>query len=161
MALTLVLIRHGEAKAKSLGETDFDRELTEEGIEALTEAFPSHLSLVRVSKATELWVSPARRARQTAKIANETLNITTCREVRALYEQDQASFLKELSKSNADTIVAVGHIPFMEDVCARLSGVFVGFSCGAAAAIEIPDEDVHNLKGRVHGRLLWFVQGPE
>ena len=161
MALTLVLIRHGDAKSKKLGETDFDRELTEEGAKALRFAFPKNLALVEVTHATELWMSKAIRARQTAKIANETLHIQTFRELGSMYEQDQEAFLRHLSECEADTVVAVGHIPFVEDLVARLTGIYLDFSTGAAAAVEISDHDLaHIAKGRAHGRLLWFVQGP-
>lgn len=153
MALTVVLIRHGEAKSKRLGETDFDRELTKRGAKALERAFPEYLRMVDTSLASELWMSPAVRARQTAEIANKTLHIETHREIPALYEQDQKAFLDQLGQTNADVVVAVGHIPFMEDVAARLCGTYLGFSTGAAAAIEIDD-----ATGR--GTLKWFVQGP-
>lgn len=161
MALTVVLIRHGEAQNKRFGETDYDRELTFKGAEALADAFPDNLSLVRTSKASELWVSPAVRARQTADIANETLNIDIFRELKCLYEQDQQKFLEELQKTNADTVVAVGHIPFMEDMLARLTGVYMGFSTGSAAAVEIDDAYVSTLStSPIRGRLLWYVSGP-
>ena len=156
MALKLVLIRHGQAKGKKLGMTDFERELTEEGAAALREAFPRHLSLVEVDEGTELWTSTAVRARQTTAIANETLGIARVREFDEMYEQDQFAFLSALSQSDATTVVAVGHIPFMEDVCARLTGVYLGFSEGAAACVEIGNrEDMSRC------RLLWFVQGPD
>jgi len=162
MAVTLVLIRHGEARGKRLGETDFDRELTEAGAKALRAAFPKNLSMIEVTKATELWMSKAVRAKQTAMIANETLNIATFRELGSMYEQDQQAFLVELSECEADTVVAVGHIPFMEDMCARLTGSYLGFSTGAAAAIEISDQSMSRIaSGHARGRLLWFVQGPD
>ncbi len=153
MSQTVVLIRHGEAKNKELGQTDFERELTTHGAAALSKAFPRTLSLVDVTDASELWVSTAARARQTAEIANQTLGIKNVREMKSLYAQDQRAFVDELAQSNADVVVAVGHIPFMEDMCARLCGQYLGFSTGAAAAVEV------GPSGR--GRLLWFVQGPD
>lgn len=153
MALTVVLVRHGEAKNKKLGQTDFDRELTKKGAAALRESFPKTFGLVGPTRASELWISPAVRARMTAEIANDTLGIETVHEMRALYEQDQQAFVDALRDTNADLVVVVGHIPFMEDACAMLTGTFLSFSAGAAAAIQVSDS------GR--GRLLWFVQGPE
>lgn len=153
MALKVVLVRHGEAKGKKLGQTDFERELTRDGIRALKEAFPQTFALVEPTQASELWVSTAVRARQTADIANETLGIETIREMPALYEQDHEEFMEALAQTNADLVVVVGHIPFMEDACAMLTGTFLGFSTGAAAAIE--------MRNSSRGHLLWFVQGPE
>ncbi len=160
MALTVVLVRHGDAKRKAMGQTDFERELTSAGMRSLEEAFPRTMSLVDVTSASELWVSPAVRARQTAHIANKTLGIETHREMKCLYDQDGDAFMRELSQTNADVVVVVGHIPFMEDACALLCGQYLGFSTGAAAAISLNDRDVRQLaNGRVRGRLLWFVQG--
>lgn len=153
MSLTVVLVRHGEAKNKKLGQTDFERELTKKGVAALREAFPKTFALLEPTAASEIWVSTAKRARQTADIANETLGIETFREMGSLYEQDQQAFITALQQTNADIVVVVGHIPFMEDACALLTGTYLGFSTGAAAAVEMNDS------GR--GRLLWFVQGPE
>ena len=162
MALKLVLIRHGEARGKRIGETDFERELTKAGIEALTEAFPRHLSLIDVDEDTELWSSTAIRARQTADIANETLKIDRRVELDGLYEQDQQAFLEALAETDANTVVAVGPIPFMEDVCARLTGAFLDVSTGAAACVEISDAQRDALgRGTARGRLAWFVQGPD
>lgn len=162
MALTVVLIRHGQAKNKQLGQSDYDRELTTFGAKALSSAFPTNLSLVPVTAASELWVSPAVRARQTAEIANETLHINIHRELKCLYEQDQQRFLEELQQTNADTVVAVGHIPFMEDMLARLTGTYLGFDTGAAACVEIDDRFVQRLTSTSRkGKLKWFVSGPE
>ncbi len=153
MALTVVLVRHGEAKGKKLGQTDFERELTSRGAAALEAAFPQTFAQVKPTQQSELWVSSAVRARQTAEIANKTLSIKNVREMDSLYDQDKEAFVDELSCTNADLVVVVGHIPFMEDACAMLTGTFLGFSTGAAAAIELGDS------GR--GKLLWFVSGPE
>lgn len=153
MALTVVLVRHGEAKGKKLGQTDFERELTGRGAAALEKAFPQTFGQVKPTQASELWVSSAIRARQTAEIANKTLGIQSIREMDSLYDQDRDAFVDELSSTAADLVVVVGHIPFMEDACAMLTGTFLGFSTGAAAAIELGDN------GR--GKLLWFVSGPE
>lgn len=153
MALTVVLVRHGEAKNKKLGQTDFERRLTKKGAAALREAFPQTFSMLEPTLASELWVSTAARARETADIANATLGIETIREMPSLYDQDHQAFIDALSETNADLVVVVGHIPFMEDACAMLTGTYLGFSTGAAAAIEV------SSSGR--GRLLWFIQGPE
>lgn len=153
MALTVVFVRHGEAKGKKLGQTDFERELTKGGIAALKEAFPKTFDMLEPTRASELWVSTATRARQTAEIVNETLGIETHRERGYLYEQDQQAFLDELGETNADLVVVVGHIPFVEDACALLTGTFLNFAPGAAAAVEVSSS--------CRGRLLWFVQGPQ
>ena len=153
MACTVVLVRHGEAKNKKLGQSDFDRELTKKGAEALRQAFPQTFGLLKPTDKSELWVSSAIRARQTAEIANKTLGIKTIREMPELYDQDHGAFMAELAQTTADLVVVVGHIPFMEDACDMLTHTFLGFSTGGVAAISVDD----NLRGR----LLWFMQGPD
>lgn len=161
MALTVVLVRHGDAKGKRLGQTDFERELTQVGMDALEEAFPRSLAMVDVTDKTELWVSTAIRAQQTADIANKTLGIQTRRAFDDMYEQDQEAFFKELAQTDADVVVAIGHIPFMEDVAARLCGTFLNIATGGVAAIALDDKACSRLtSGMARGRLLWFVQGP-
>ena len=152
MAQQVVLIRHGEAKGKKVGQTDFERELTDKGAKALAKAFPQALSLAKPTRRSELWVSTAVRAQQTAQIANQTLGIATVRNEDYLYDQDQDQFVKDLRSSRADLVVVVGHIPFMEDACALLCGTYLGFSTGAVACVSL------GQGGR--GRLEWFVQGP-
>ena len=160
MSRTLVLVRHGDALGREPGQTDAQRSLSDAGMRALEEAFPRTFGLLEPAKSSELWVSTALRARQTAKIANETLGIESVYELKCLYDQDGDAFMRELSQTNADVVVVVGHIPFMEDACALLCGQYLGFSTGAAAAISLNDRDVRQLaNGRVRGRLLWFVQG--
>ena len=152
MARIVVLVRHGEAKNKKLGQSDFDRELTKKGAEALRQAFPKTFGLLEPTDKSELWMSSAIRARQTAEIANQTLGIATIREMPELYNQDHEAFMAELAQTDADLVVVVGHIPFMEDACDMLTHTYLGFSTGAAAAIRVDDD--------LRGRLLWFMQGP-
>ncbi len=161
MAVNLVLVRHGQAAAKRLGQTDAERPLTPEGLAAIRAAFPKTMSLVEVSEATELWVSPALRARQTAEVANETLGIPAerQRECIELYAQEEDEFLSLACESDADTIVCVGHVPFMNRMVEYLSGQPVQFDTAGVAALRI-DHDVHDMC-QLPARLLWFVQGPE
>ena len=153
MVRTVVLVRHGQAKGKKYGQTDFDRELTKRGAAALEMTFPQTFARVMPTSSSELWVSTAKRALQTAEIANKTLGIRLVREFDYLYDQDYQSFMDELAISDADLVVVVGHIPFMEDACAMLTGSYMGFSTGAAACIEIDDTG--------KGTLVWFEDGPE
>ncbi len=163
MATTIVFVRHGQAMPTPAGGTDLDRSLTDAGISALRAAFPRTFSLVDVDEGTELWVSPALRAKQTAAIANDTLGIAHDKifQCQALYDQDEAEFLEQVAASGAQTVVAVGHVPFMDRMVEWLTGTYLGFSTGAAAAVKVASmDDALRPDGRLPGRLLWFVQGP-
>ena len=153
MSRTLVLVRHGDALGREPGQTDAQRSLSEAGMRSLEEAFPRAFGLLSPTASSELWVSPALRARQTAKIANETLGIETTYDLKCLYDQDHGEFLDTYAGLGTELVVAVGHIPFMEDMAARLCGANLVFAPGAVCAIDMGDAGTR-------GRLLWFVQGP-
>jgi phosphohistidine phosphatase len=165
MSLTLVLVRHGKAAAKRLGQTDFDRELTPAGREALAQAYGKTFAQLSDAHDIELWVSPAVRAEQTAAEIVAVLDTELAEERRldCLYEQDADAFLDELSTrvlEGPGVVVAVGHVPFMEQLAAWLGGYELPFSTGAAAAFELKEPPSHAPAGRPPARLLWFVQGP-
>lgn len=153
MSRTLVLVRHGDALGREPGQSDAQRSLSDAGKRALEEAFPRTFGLLEPTASSELWVSPALRARQTAKIANKTLDIETSYQLKCLYDQDYDEFLDTYAGIGADLVVAVGHIPFMEDMALRLCGANLTFAPGAVCAIDMGDAGLR-------GRLLWFVQGP-
>lgn len=166
MAQTLVLVRHGKAEKPGSGTADIDRSLTKAGLEALGRTFPLTFSLLAGTKDTgapfQIWVSPAKRARQTAEAAASALaaNGTPAKapeEHPCLWEQDGTAFLDELAAAPADArVIAVGHIPFMQDMLQRLTHADVSFAPGGAAAIELEGSPTDVAPGR----LLWFVQGP-
>ena len=120
MSRTLVLVRHGDALGREPGQTDAQRSLSDAGMRALEEAFPRTFGLLEPAKSSELWVSTALRARQTAKIANETLGIESVYELKCLYDQDHKKFLDTYAGIRADLVVAVGHIPFVEHAVERV-----------------------------------------
>ena len=154
MSRTLVLVRHGDALGREPGQTDAQRSLSDAGKRALEEAFPRTLGLLDPTASSELWVSPALRARQTAEIANKTLGIEATYQLKCLFDQDHDEFLDTYAGIGTDLVVAVGHIPFMEDMTLRLCGANLSFAPGAACAIDMGDAGLH-------GHLLWFVQGPQ
>jgi len=165
MSLTLVLVRHGKAAAKRLGQTDFERELTPEGRDALSRAYGKTFAQLSDEHHVELWVSPATRAEQTAAEIAAVLDteLSQARRMDCLYEQDADAFLDELSArvlEGPGVVVAVGHVPFMEQLAGWLGGYELPFSTGAAAAFELKTPPSEASGARPPARLLWFVQGP-
>jgi len=161
MARTIVLVRHGKAQRADVNAPDIERSLVPGGAEALAAAYPTTFALLGALEAPALlWVSPALRARQTAEQVASALEASgiahTAAEARAcLWEQDGFAFLAELANTPDDaTVIAVGHIPFMEGALARLTGTDLAFKPGAVACVAASEG-----LGR-SGKLLWFVQGP-
>ena len=184
MVHTLILVRHGKAVRFEESRTDKDRELTDHGERALRAWLPRAVGLIPQGEAIQVWSSPASRAWQTALVLQDACRhagLETSREpvsIKALWEQDLAAFTKLLLESDAATICAVGHNPFIEEAVQRYTGSQISFATGAVAALSF-DERAVGCPGAAHdvaqaakgqaepssgrlpqARLLWFVQGP-
>lgn len=157
MVKTLVLIRHGAPEAASASGTDFDRRLTPSGAHSLEVAYPRTLSLLSDATGLALWSSPAVRALETAEVVARCVEAPGIEVRDALYAQDVPAFLAELEASEARSVIAVGHAPFMDLLATRFLGAggCPAFDKGAVAAIELPE----GPSGA--GRLRWFVAGPD
>lgn len=156
MARTLVLVRHGKAQTRSDERPDDRRTLTKAGRRALAARLPRQLSLLEPPKDTtcQLWTSPAARAGQTADMIAEELTLPAATVHQSLLDQDIPAFLDEVEKSPAQSLIVVGHNPFIEDVVKRLGGRRLRFSPGAAAALALPEDGSTD-----RAYLQWFVQG--
>ena len=159
MIKKLILVRHGKAEPVSPGQADFDRPLTDaaRAMLASVDGFMRSFYLLDAHSASHatLWTSPAVRARQTALEVSRALGgELEPVDVETLWEQDDDAFMDQLATTDADCLIAVGHIPFMNTMIERLSGVSLSLKPGGMAAIDL-DED-----GSLSGKLEWFVQGP-
>ena len=162
MVSTLILVRHGKAERGGADLADIDRPLTEAGRAALAgpEGFPTTFAMLDdVTRAeAELWVSPALRAQQTAQEIARVIGERPLQEHESLWEQDEVAFLQEVAASGARTVIAVGHIPFMNDVLDWITDdASLSFSPGAVAAIHM---DPGHTAADCHGTLMWFAKGP-
>lgn len=168
---TLVVMRHGEAMPAKEGQHDADRSLTNAGIMALEAQLPYMIRLFKTEgEVVHIWTSPAKRARQTAKLLEKALKdsgISVEKRIEAhscLWEQDIDEFLADLHVSESSYIVAVGHIPFAEDIVDELTGSAPSFDPGAFACLDVQlsNEDTEDATTRHDtAQLQWFVQGPD
>lgn len=156
MIKKLVLVRHGNPDY-SKDVPDLERPLTTAGLRALQDALPRKLSLLEPSGRVQVWSSPALRARQTARVVAKCVKVDPddIVECEALYTQDRDSFVEQIGHESG-TIVAVGHVPFMEELFHELSGGDkLRFGKGSAACF------VFRGKDRSKAELCWYVQGPD
>ena len=174
MASTLLLMRHGKAKALVEGQQDFDRELTEAGKRSLAATLPTQLSLIERNYGdVQVWASPSARTMQTAQILIEALSSQRkikvkgpVREIGSLWDQDEESFLDQVRSCEADTVVAVGHNPFMETLVERLTGAGIPLATGSLTAIRLNTNIIEGealsseTMNETSDRILWFAQGP-
>lgn len=157
MIRKLVLVRHGDAEDRRLGGTDAERRLTKRGLRALEKRYPAMLERLADDVADmQVWSSEAVRACQTAQVFCDTLGIPrdSIEFHRSLYAQDYDFFYGELDAADG-VVVAVGHIPFMEELAADLMGSLMSFYKGSVACFDVPGGDLRKAK------LAWFERGPK
>lgn len=157
MIRKLVLVRHGDAVNRRLGETDAQRKLSSHGLKALQKAYPAVFAkLADDVDDMHIWSSEAVRAQQTAEVVCDALGISyeDIEYHQSLYAQDGDFFFGELNAADG-VVVAVGHIPFMEEVASDLAHRMMTFHKGSVGCFDIPD-------GRLEkAQLAWFERGPE
>jgi len=167
MALTVVLVRHGQAAAARPSQTDMTRHLTPTGAKALAASYPRVLSMLDTGPASHvvIWESPAVRAHETSAEIQRVIGERDVEVCDFLYEQDQAAFVEALlahaKKHKNGTVICVGHIPFMEDMATYLCGSSLAFAPGAMAAIRMDRTSKRTFGKALPGTLLWFAQGPK
>lgn len=153
----LVLVRHGDAETRRLGESDAQRRLTPWGLKALEKAYPEFFAPLRdYVDDVVIWSSGAVRAMQTAQVVADALGIdrSAIEEHASLYAQDDDYFYGELYAADG-IVVAVGHIPFMEDVASYLAQKPISFYKGSVAFFDCPDGKLNKAK------LVKFDRGPK
>ena len=131
----LWLLRHGEA-VPHRSEPDADRELTARG-ERQAEAAGAALARLGVEFAA-CYASPKVRARDTARLACESLNVQP-EEAESLADGFDADDARELLMAHDDDarVLVVGHDPSFTQVVHDLTGARVDFKKGGIAAVEL------------------------
>jgi phosphohistidine phosphatase len=148
--LTLVIwfLRHGDAEQ---GSPDFERKLTAKGERQATDA---GAALAALGVKLELCLtSPRVRARDTARIACEALDVDVVEEDR-LAGGDFDPL--ELS-AGLDEVLLVGHEPDFSDVIGELIGGRVDMKKGGLAAVE--DGELRLLLRPKETKLIATVRG--
>ena len=149
------LLRHGIAENAQPGETDEDRELTDEGREKLSEL------LHRVGKCgvrpDTILTSPFKRAMQTAKLAAKILNAPDPVESDALVPHGTPRGLWNEIRANHDSehLLLAGHEPlFSQSVSYLLDApaLKVDMKKGAMVAVEFG-----SVRGEPRGILRWML----
>jgi phosphohistidine phosphatase len=135
MAPQLWLLRHGEAVPHE-SKPDADRELTARGER---QAIAAGKGLARLGvEFTACYTSPKVRARDTARLACEALNIEPV-EAESLsngFEREDALELL-LAHDDDARVLVVGHEPSFSQVVHDFTGARVDFKKGGVAAVRV------------------------
>jgi phosphohistidine phosphatase len=134
MAPQLWLLRHGEAVPHE-SKPDSDRELTPRGER---QAIAAGAGLARLGVEFDAcYTSPKVRARDTARLACEALNIEPQEEDALADGFDRDAALDLLYRHGPDTrVLVVGHDPSFTQVVHDLTGGRIDFKKGGVAAVE-------------------------
>jgi phosphohistidine phosphatase len=146
VAQQLWLLRHGEAVPHD-SKPDPERELTPRG-ERQAAAAGKGLAALGLEFAA-CYTSPKIRARDTARLACEALNVEP--EVRdVLANGFSADDARELLMEHDDEtrILVVGHDPSFTQVVFDLTGGRIDFKKGGVAAVRMPGELILLLRPR-------------
>jgi len=148
---TLFIMRHGQAQTKA--SSDAERPLTARG-EADVERVVSALS-DELSDLDQLWVSPYRRARQTAAIVNQVLGRGAEPVETELLtpEADLEALCAQLQACEEDNLMLVSHMPLVGDLIHYLTGAEPGRYTMGTASVACLTLDV--VAGGV-GELRWL-----
>jgi phosphohistidine phosphatase len=135
MAPQLWLLRHGEAVPHE-SKPDADRELTARGER---QAIAAGAGLARLGvEFAACYTSPKVRARDTARLACEALNIEPV-ELDVLADGFSREDALELVYAHGDDerVLVVGHDPSFSQVVHDLTGARVDFKKGGLAAVRV------------------------
>jgi phosphohistidine phosphatase len=136
MPAQLWLLRHGEAVPHD-SKPDADRELTARGER---QSVAAGLALARLGVEFEAcYTSPKVRARDTARLACDALNVEPV-EHDALadgFDRDDALELALAHEDGHGRVLAVGHNPSFEQVVLDLTGGRVDFKKGGLVALRV------------------------
>jgi phosphohistidine phosphatase len=134
MAPQLWLLRHGEAVPHE-SKPDDDRELTPRGER---QAIAAGAGLARLGVEFDAcYTSPKVRARDTARLACQALNITPEEEDSLGDGFDREDALELLLRHGGDArVLMVGHEPSFSQVVHDLTGARIDFKKGGVAAVR-------------------------
>ncbi len=148
---TLFIMRHGQAETRA--SSDAERALTARGekdVERMADALTTELA-----ELDQLWVSPYRRARQTAAIVNGALGRGAEPVVTELLtpDADLEALCAQLQACEEEHLLLVSHMPLVGDLIHYLTGAEPGrYTMGTASVACLSLEMV----AAGLGRLTWL-----
>jgi phosphohistidine phosphatase len=143
MVKNLLLIRHAEALPQAQDERDFQRVLSDRGVnQALL--LGDYLSLINLNFDT-LFLSPAERTIQTAKIISENIKSAPKDVItEEFYEATLNTMIASVNRLEVihTNVIIVGHNPSIAALCQHLIGdQYLNFATAACAHIEFEFEE--------------------
>lgn len=153
------LMRHGKAEPYSIGIEDGLRHLTEKGRADIL-AMAALASQWWPMGTMRLWTSPTVRTCETAEIMGRKLHPTTIQTWDAIEKGIFAPLHEEiLGDALAQSILIVGHSPFLEEWTKKITGASLEYKTGTLVCMDYDPYDGVYGKGKIV--LLFHPQGAQ
>lgn len=157
---TILLMRHAKAAEPESGQSDFDRELTAEGLQSATETGTALLSLgIPIDR---IIASTSARTRQTADFVANVMQSAAAREDReSLYlspAKEIKAAVREQTLADESSVLIVGHNPGIAGLICRWADQSLAVPPATVAVFESSADtwsDVRRKSG--HGPALVFL----
>jgi len=149
----LYVLRHAKSSWDDASLADYDRPLNARGLE--TAPFMGRLMRERGYLPDAVLSSPAKRARNTAKLASEAAGLNSSILFdEQIYEASPQTLVKVLSgvDDKAGSAMVVGHNPGMEGLIRLLTGETAAMPTAALAVVDLDIEkwgQIDHLTGKL------------
>lgn len=155
MSKYLILYRHGMAEDKTKVESDDLRSLSPRGKRLLSKSIYGFRKMIGKKNKVIIYSSPKLRAKQTAEILTEELDIGEPKFLDFLGTGGNVTLIRRLIEDSepGSVSILVGQQPFLSIWSQELSGIFLTFKKGTAACFKFPDE-----VGETKAELRWYMQ---
>ena len=136
----LILVRHGKAENREVGKADFDRLLTDKGKAELAEFMQTLLPILE-KKPYLIWTSPLLRAKQTAVVFQQALQLDQVVEKDFLASGDLDALQQDLDQLDEHfAVICVGHEPILSSWVKKLTGQAIPFKKAGLASLLFEED---------------------
>lgn len=148
--MRLILIRHGQAEDASAPSSDARRALTAKGKERLENVYPALARYLNSKVHCEVWTSPKTRALETANILCRYMPGVKPLTQNFLDEGDFDAFCRAIcAHDHGETLVVIGHEPYLSDWVREMTGLDVRFKKGRGEMLYLAPNQPRNAI-RIH-----------
>jgi phosphohistidine phosphatase len=144
----LILIRHADAYPLEDNEEAM-RDLTDEGVKSISDIVPGLCKFIKKPHKSVIISSDYLRATKTALLLASQCGFSYVGEHPFVRTGDFSELIKFVVSCKSNTIIVVGHQPFLTEWSELLTGCALPFKKVAAAGFRLDEEDCE---------LLWFMQ---
>lgn len=145
---TLQILRHAKTERVQLGQQDFDRKLTERGLNQMADLWANQNNSLR--QAQQVLVSSARRTRMTLKQIEQLFVPESILFLNELYLASRNTITKIIEKQDdsVDHILLIGHNDGLSDFVSYLTDTFHDLPTSGYVVLEMEiDSWTHITKG--------------